>query len=109
MRCGKNSLIRNAGDTSKSFLPVHSIAGALAEVWTREDTNERLRAIKDERDRQAIEESIEIKGDQYTVDIEPISYKDVLSICDGDYVEATSIWGDMYKNLPTIDRFTMQG
>jgi hypothetical protein len=109
MRCGKSSQMRKADDTSKSFLPVHAIACTLAEIWTREDANERLKTIKDEYDRQAIEECIEIKDDAYTIETNLISYKDVVTICGDDYVAATSIWNDMYKHLPTIDRFSMQG
>ena len=108
MRCGRSSLIREA-DNPKDILPIRGIANALAEVWTREDANERLRTIKDEYDRQAIEECIEIKDDAYTIETNLISYKDIVTICDNDYVAATSIWVDMIKNLPTIDRFTMQG
>ena len=108
MRYGRSSLIRKA-DNPKDILPVHSIASALAEVWAREDANERLRTIKDEYDRQAIEECIEIKDDAYTIETNLISYKDIVTICDNDYVAATSIWVDMIKNLPTIDRFTMRG
>ena len=109
MRCGRSSLIRKADNSDKSFLPIRGIAEALAQKWTMQDARERLQVIKDERDRQMIEECIEIKGDSYTIETNLILYKDIVTICDGEYIDATSIWVDMIKNLPTIDRFNMQG
>jgi len=108
MRCGRSSLMQKA-DEPKDILPIRGIAEALAQKWTMQDEKERLQVIKDERDRQMIEECIEIKGDSYTIETNLILYKDIVTICDGEYIEATSIWVDMINNLPTIDKFTMQG